>query len=100
MTTVSCTEGIHNIAVCIRSELLGEVLLATLHLFLGLVKLGSTLLNAYWLTLFLGIETQVLKQQGLSWLQGCYLSVGIGAVSGKLNLYAQVVAHILNNLRK
>ena len=98
MLAVSGTEGVHNVAVSVRSELLGEILLAALHLLLCLVVLWSALLHAYWLAFLLWIEAEVLQKQSLTWLQCGNLCVGIGAVGSKLHLHAEVCAYVLNNL--
>ena len=86
--TVSGAEGVVHIDVGIAGELLGEVLLTGLHLLLGLVVFGRTFLHADGLAFLLRIEAEVLEQQGLTRLQGCSLSVGLGAVGGELHLHA------------
>ena len=98
MLAVSGTEGVHHVAVSVRSKRLGKLLLALLHGLLSLVVFGSTLLNAYGLALFLGIEAQVLKQQSLAHLQGSCLLLSLGAVGSKSYGNAQSLLHSLADL--
>ena len=98
MLAVSCTKGVVNIYISVRSELLGELLLANLHFLLGLVKLRCTLLYAYRLAFLLGIETEVLEQQCLAGLEGSSSLAGVTAVGSKLNLNTESGAYVLYNL--
>ena len=60
---VSCAEGVVHVAVCIRSQLLGELLLALLDGFLGssLFLVRSVFGQTTGFTFFFGIETEVFQ---------------------------------------
>ena len=98
MLAVSCSEGIHDIAVSIRCELLCKLLLAFLQGLLGSLELRSAFLYAYWLALLLRIEAEVLKQECLTWLEGGSLLRSVCAVSSKLHLYTKTLRNLGNNL--
>ena len=75
MGAVSRAERIVDVAVCIGSQGLHELLLAGLHGSLGLflLFLGSILGQAAGFAFLLGVETQVLEQERLARLQGSRL---------------------------
>ena len=91
-----------HVAISIRSQLLGEFLLAFLYSFLGcgFLLVRSVVGQATGLAFFFGIETEVLKQQGLARLQ----SSGLGgsffahAVAGKLYFNAEQLVQVLQDV--
>ena len=95
---VSGTEGVVNVNVSVRSELLCEVFLTTLHLLLCLVILGCAFLYAYGLAFLLGIEAQVLEQQSLATLQSGSSLACVATVLSKLNVYAEGLRYVRNDL--
>ena len=96
--TVSSTEGVVDIDISIRSELLSEILLPVLHLCFGSIVLRSTLLNADRLSFLLWIEAEVLQQQGLTRLEGSCLSVSICAVRSELYFNTKLLRHLAYDL--
>ena len=95
---VSSTEGVHHVAVGVRSELLGELLLAALHFLLCSVELRCALFYAYWLAFLLRIEAEVLKQKSLARLQSGSLLRSVATVLCELNLNAESLRHVRNDL--
>ena len=95
---VSCAECVHYVAVCVRSELLSELLLANLHLLLSCVVLRCTLLYAYRLAFLFRIEAEVLKEECLAWLQSSSLFRSVATILSELNLYAESCRYVRNNL--
>ena len=85
MFAVSGTEGIHNIAVSVRSKGLSELFLTTLHLFFGFLVSRIFFLDTYRFTFLFRIETEVLEQQYLTRLERSSLSLCFGAVLSELN---------------
>ena len=88
-------EGVVDVAVGVRSELLDELLLRTLFQgFLGgvLFLLGGVFGQTAGLALLLGVETQVLEQHDLSGFEGFghFGSLLTHAVAGELDLHAEV----------
>ena len=86
---VSCSECVHYVAVSVRSELLGKLLLAALHFLLCSVILGCALLYAYRLAFLLRIEAEVLQKKCLARLEGSSLLRSVAAILGELHLYAE-----------
>ena len=80
---MSSTEGVHHVAVSVRSQCLGKLLLAGLHGLLSLVVCRISLVDTYGLTLFLGIETEVLEQQSLTHLQSLGSISSLSAVGSE-----------------
>ena len=95
---VSSTEGIHDVAVSVRSERLGKLLLAGLHSLLSLVVSRIFLIDANGLTLFLRIETQVLEQQSLTHLQSLSSISSLSAVGSESNGNTQSLLYSLTDL--
>ena len=95
---MSRTEGIVHVDVGIRCQRLGELLLALLHLLLGSVVGGVSLVDAHGLALLFGVEAQVFKQEHLARLQGGSGLLSLGAIGGKLHLHAKLFAHGVYNL--
>ena len=103
MLAVSRTEGVVDVAVGIRGQLLDELLLGTLlEGLLGgiLLLLGGILGQAAGLALLLGVEAEVLEQYDLARLNllahpGSLLT---HAVTGELDLHAQVLLDGGDNL--
>ena len=95
---MSGTEGIHHVAVSIAGQSLGELLLAGLHSFLGLVIFGSTLLYTHGLAFLFGIVAQVLQQQGLTHLQSLGSVGSLGAVGSECYGNAQSLLYGLADL--
>ena len=100
MFAVSRTEGVHHVAIGIRSQFLREIFLARFHLLLRLVIFGRAFLNAHGLALFFGIETEVLQQQRFAGLQCSRFGFGMATIFGKFHLNAQCVRHIFHDLRE
>ncbi len=92
---VSRAESVVDVAVCIGSQGLDELLLGGLHGSLGglLLFVGSILGQAAGLAFFLGIVAEVLQQQGFAGLEGGGLCLCLHAVIGKLDGNAQAFAH-------
>ena len=96
-------EGVVDVAVGVRSELLDELLLRTLFQgFLGgvLLLLGGVFGQTAGLALLLGVETQVLEQHDLSGFEGFghFGSLLTHAVAGELDLHAEVLLDGGNDL--
>ena len=101
MLAVSGTEGIHYVAVGVRSELLSEYLLLLLHILLGSFVSWIGLLDAYWLAFLFGIVAEVLEEEHLTWLQSSSLGIGLSAVGSELNLrYTESSSNCLLDLTK
>ena len=98
MLAVSSTKGIHYVAVCITGQCLGKLFLAGFHGLLGIVVGWVVFLNTHGFAFLLRIETEVLKQQHLTGLQGIGSLLGFGAVGGKLHFCAQGSGHGVDNL--
>ena len=84
MGTVSCTESVIDVAVCIGSEFLDKLLLAGLDSCLCslLLLVGSILCETPRLAFLLGIEAEVFKKENLTRLQcGCLLVSGLAVFS-------------------
>src|SRR5574344_2332549 len=98
MFAVSGTESVIDIAVGIRSELLCEFFLRSLHGSLGssFFFVGSEFTS--WFAFFLGIEAEVLQQQGFARFQGFHGIVGFHAVGSELYLYTQMCRNCIDNL--
>ena len=95
---VSSTKGVHYVAVGIRSELLGKLLLTSLHLLLCSVELRCALFYANWLAFLFWVEAEVLKKQSLARLQSSCLLRSVAAILGKLNLNTESCRNVRNNL--
>ena len=95
---MSRAEGIHYVAVGIRSQRLGKLLLALLHGLLGLLVGGVFLVNAYGLAFLLGIVTQVLQQQGLAHLQCLGSILSLSTVGSECHGHTQCLGHCILNL--
>ena len=96
--TVSCTECIHYIAVCVRSQSFSKFFLRSFHSFLCIFVSRIFFFDTYRFSFFFRIETQILEQKCLSWFQGRSFSTCICAVRGKFHFNAQVLRNVLNNL--
>ena len=95
---MSGTEGVHDVAVSIAGEGLGELLLRGLHGLLGILVGGVGLVDANGLAFLLGIEAEVLKQQGLTHLQGLGSVGSLGAVVSEGNGHAESLLDSLADL--
>ena len=93
MSTVSCTECVVYVAVCIRSQFLGKLFLALFYGFLGcgFFFVGCVFSQSSWFAFFFSVEAKVFKQQHFARLQssGFYSSFFAHTVVGKLNFNAQ-----------
>ena len=98
MLAVSCTECIHNPAVSVRSKLLCELLLRSLHGFLSLFVCRIFLVNSYWLSFLFRIETEVFEKKNLTWLEGSSLLVSLLAVRSELYRNTEFLAYCIYNL--
>ena len=96
---MSSTEGVHHIAISVRSQGLGEVFLTSFHLFLGRLISRVIFLDANGFAFLFGIEAQVLKQQHLACLQCSSFSLCLGAIGSELHLSnAQRLGYSVLNL--
>ena len=91
-------ESVHHVAVGIAGQRLGKLLLALLQGLLRLVVFGSTLLHTHGLALLLGIEAQVLQEQGLAHLQGSSLLLSLGTVGSESNGNTESLLYSLADL--
>ena len=102
MCTVSGTESVVYIAICIRSQFLGEFFLAFLNGFLGsfLFFVRSIFSQTSRLAFFFSIETEVFKQQCFARLQSSGLGAGFFAdtVVSKLNIDPQQFGNVFQDV--
>ena len=93
-------ERVVDVAVRIGSEFLHELLLGLLDSLLGslLLFLGGILGETAGLAFFLGVETEVLQEEGLTRLQGSGLRVGLLAILGELHGNAQALGHMVHDV--
>ena len=97
---VSGTESVVDVAVSVGSELFHELLLACLHGLLGLslllvCRIGG---ESSRLAFLLSVETQVLKHQDLTRLEGRSLLVSLLAVVGELDRNAETLRDVSENM--
>ena len=97
---VGRAESVVHIAVSVGGELLDEGLLGLLDGLLGglLLVLGGILGKAARLAFFLGVEAEVLQEEGLTRLQGRGLLVRLLAVGGELDGNAQALGHVVHDV--
>ena len=97
---VGGAESVVDVAVGIGGEGLDELLLAGLDGSLGglLLLVGGILGESAGLAFLLGVEAEVLEQQGLARLQGSGLCVGLLAVIGELDGNAQALGHMAHDV--
>ena len=98
MLAVGRTESIVYIYVGIGGELLGKVFLAVLHLRLGSIVFWRAFFNTDRLAFLFWIVAEILEQKCLSALQCCGLCIGVACVLGELDLNAESIAYVLDNL--
>ena len=102
VSTMSCTECIIYIAVCIRSQSLCEFFLAFFNGFLGsfLFIVCCVFSQTSWFAFFFRIETKVFQQQCFARLQCSSLSAGFftDTVVSKLNFYAQQFRNVFQDM--
>ena len=92
------SEGVVDVAVGIRSQRLGELLLRSFHRLLGLLVSGILLLDADGFALLLGIETEVFEHQHFARLQRSGSLGGLGAVGSELDGRAQLFTDGIHDL--
>ena len=99
MSTVSCTESVVYIAIGVRSQFFGKSFLAFLDYFFSscFFFVAGVFGQITGFTLFLGVKTQVLQQQGFAGLQSSYLSVGLLTIFGKVYGCTQTIGNVLLN---
>lgn len=92
------SEGVVDIAVGVRSQRLGELLLRSLHRLLGLLVGGILLLDAHGLALLFGVEAEVFEHQRLARFERRSGLGGLGAVGSEFDGHAQLFAHGADDL--
>ena len=92
------SEGVVDIAVGVRSQRLGELLLRSLHRLLGLLVGGILLLDAHGLALLFGVEAEVFEHQRLARFERRSGLGSLGAVGSELDGHAQFFAHGVDDL--
>ncbi len=98
MFAVRGTEGIHHVAVGVRSQHLGKLFLTSFHLLLSGLVSRIFFVDTYRLAFLFRIETQVLQEQHLARFQGSRLVLCLCAVVSKLNRTAESSSHSVYNL--
>ena len=92
------SKGVVDIAVGVRSQRLGELLLRSLHRLLGLLVGGILLLDAHGLALLFGVEAEVFEHQRLARFERRSGLGSLGAVGSELDGHAQFFAHGVDDL--
>ena len=95
---VSRTEGVVYIAISVRSQCLGEFLLASLHLLLGSLVVRIILLDANRLAFLFRIEAEVFEQEDFTRLQRSSLFASLSAVRSELNGNAELFRNSIHDL--
>ena len=97
---VGRAESVVDVAVSVGSEGLDKVLLAGFHDSLGglLLLVGSVLRESAGLAFLLGVEAEILEQQGLARLEGGHFGLGLLAVGGELHRSAEALGHMIHDM--